>query len=97
MTFRPDAVPAFLALFGASREKIAAAPGCQHLALWQDPRYLNILTTVSQWDDEAALDTYRHSDLFRTTWAETKPLFAAPPVATSHVRVQAPIRDPITP
>lgn len=85
MTFRPDAVPAFHALFQASRAQIAAQPGCQSLALWQDPRYPNVLTTVSLWESASALDAYRASDLFRSTWARTKPLFAAPPVAISHV------------
>lgn len=85
MTFRPDAVPAFLDLFAATRDKIAAQPGCHRLALWADPRYANILTTVSEWTGADALDAYRASDLFAATWAETKPMFAAPPVALSHV------------
>ncbi len=88
MTFRPDAVPAFLALFGATRGKIAAQPGCHALALWADPRYSNILTTVSEWTGAEALDAYRATDLFAATWAETKAMFAAPPIAISHVRVQ---------
>lgn len=90
MTFRPDAVPAFLALFGRTRGAIASQPGCRHLALWRDPRYPNVLTTVSLWDGEAALDAYRGTDLFRATWAETKAWFAAPPVALSHVGADGP-------
>ena len=86
LTLRPDAVAAFHALFAATRPRIAAAPGCHSLDLWQDARYANILTTVSLWDGPEALDAYRRSDLFRETWARTTPLFAAPPVATSHVR-----------
>ena len=85
MTFRPDAVPAFLDLFDDTHERIAAAPGCEGLELWQDPRFPNVLTTVSRWTGEDALDAYRRSDLFRSTWAKTKPLFAAAPVAHSHV------------
>ena len=83
MTFRPDRLADFLALFRAARPRIAATPGCRHLELWQDARFPNVLTTFSRWDDQAALDAYRQSDLFRTTWAETKPLFAAAPVAHS--------------
>lgn len=83
MTFRPEALEAFLEIFDASAPQIRAFPGCHHLELWQDTRYPNILTTFSRWDDEAALDRYRHSDLFKTTWAKTKPLFAAPPRAFS--------------
>ncbi|MDX1418590.1 MAG: antibiotic biosynthesis monooxygenase [Rubricoccaceae bacterium] len=84
MTFRPDRLGDFLALFRASAPRIRAAPGCQHLALLEDARYPNILSTYSLWDDEAALDRYRHSELFLATWAKTKPLFAAPPAAHSH-------------
>ena len=89
MTFHPARVPDFLALFAGARPKIAAQPGCRHLALWRDARYPNIFTTYSLWDDAAALDAYRHSELFRTTWAETKPLFAARPAAHSHHEAEA--------
>ncbi|NNF59558.1 MAG: antibiotic biosynthesis monooxygenase [Rhodothermaceae bacterium] len=83
MTFRPDRLDDFLAIFQASAPHIRATEGCQHLVLWQDTRYPNILSTYSHWTGEAALNRYRESDLFRTTWAQTKPLFAAPPVAHS--------------
>jgi quinol monooxygenase YgiN len=91
MTFRPDALPDFFALFEETAPKIRGFEGCHHLELWEDVRYPNILTTYSHWEDAAALDAYRHSDLFRSTWAKTKPLFAAPTVARSqHVRVRHP-------
>lgn len=83
MTFAPARLGDFLALFAEVRDRIAAAPGCQHLELWQDARYPNVLSTFSRWDDADALDAYRQSDLFKTTWAQTKPMFAAPPVAHS--------------
>lgn len=85
MTFRPDAVPAFLDLFASTRERIAGQPGCHGVALWADPRYPNILTTVSEWDSAGALDAYRGTELFAATWATTRAWFAAPPVAHSHV------------
>ena len=85
MTFRQDRLDDFLSLFAETRGRIRAAPGCQHLDLWQDARFPNVLTTVSLWDDARALDAYRASDLFQETWARTTPLFAAPPVALSHV------------
>lgn len=88
MTFRPDRLDDFLdGVFRPSAPKIRASPGCRHLALWQDARYPNVLTTFSHWDDEAALDAYRHGDLFRETWARTTPLFAAPPVAHSQSEI----------
>ncbi len=96
MTFRPDALPAFLAMFEAVAPQIRAVAGCRHLELWEDARYPTILTTYSQWDSAEALDAYRHSDLFRATWAKTKPGFAAPTVAHSqHVKV-GPIAGAVT-
>ncbi len=83
MTFDPSDLDAFMEIFDASASRIRAFPGCRHLLLWQDARYPNILTTYSHWDDSEALDVYRKSDLFRTTWAKTKPLFVAPPLAHS--------------
>ena len=86
MTFRPDAMDAFNAIFLASAPQIRAFPGCLHLELWRDHRYPNVLTTCSHWESADALHAYRHSTLFRTTWAQTKPLFAARPQAFSHHR-----------
>ena len=83
MTFRPDRLADFLDLFRHARPRIAAAPGCRHLELWQDTRFPNVLTTFSRWDSPDALDAYRRSDLFNETWARTTPLFAAAPVAHS--------------
>lgn len=84
MTFRPDALPDFLALFDATAPHIRAFQGCLHLELWQDGRYPNQLTTYSHWASEDALEAYRRSDLFGTTWRTTKAWFAAPAVAHSH-------------
>lgn len=84
MTFRPEALAAFMALFDASSPHIRAFAGCEHLDLWQDARYPNILTTHSHWTGPDALEAYRQSALFKETWAKTKPLFAAPPQAYSH-------------
>jgi len=83
MTFAPARLADFLEVFAEARPLIAAAPGCRHLELWQDARFPNVLTTFSHWDDQTALDAYRRSDLFKTTWAKTTPLFAAAPIAHS--------------
>ena len=83
MTFRPDRLETFHALFRDTASRIRAAPGCRRLELWEDARFPNVLTTYSYWTDGEALEAYRESELFRSTWAKTKPLFAAPPVARS--------------
>ena len=84
MTFRPDRLDTFHDLFRQTAAHIRAVPGCRHLELWEDARFSNVLTTYSHWTDAEALDAYRVSDLFRSTWDKTKPLFAAEPVARSH-------------
>lgn len=89
MTLAPDRVDDFLSLFDATSPSIRAFPGCSHLELWRDDRFPNIVTTYSIWTDDAALDHYRRSDLFRSTWSRTKPMFAAAPVATSMHRLRS--------
>jgi len=77
MTFREDAVETFLnEVFEHSKDRIRAFPGCQHMELLRQTTQPNVLFTLSFWDNEAALEVYRQSDLFQTTWAKTKVLFA---------------------
>ena len=83
MSFAPEQVPTFLALFRGSEHRIRQQPGCRHLELWQDTDQPNVYCTYSHWDDAAALNTYRKSALFGAVWPATKRLFAAPPVAFS--------------
>jgi quinol monooxygenase YgiN len=84
MTFRPDAVPDFLAMFEQISPEIRGFEGCEHLELWEDARFPNILTTYSIWSGEEALRAYRASELFKSTWARTRKWFAAPATAQSH-------------
>lgn len=83
MTFEPDQCAAFEAIFDAGKNKIRAFPGCHHLELWRCRQPENVYMTYSHWEDETALEAYRHSDLFRETWARTKVLFADRPQAWS--------------
>jgi hypothetical protein len=76
MTFRPDQVDTFLHdVFEQSKNKIRAFPGCRHMELLKHTDAPNVLFTLSVWEDAAALDRYRHSELFRDTWTKTKALF----------------------
>ncbi|RMH63060.1 MAG: antibiotic biosynthesis monooxygenase [Bacteroidetes bacterium] len=93
MTFRPRDLETFLRLFDETAPHIRAFPGCRHLELWQDTRFENVVTTCSHWTSADALEAYRHSPLFRETWARTKPLFAAAPQAFSHYPLRS---DPTT-
>lgn len=86
MTFHADKVNDFLAIFEASKHKIRAFEGCNHLELWQDADNPAIFMTHSHWIHADALENYRQSELFQTTWAKTKTLFAAKPMAFSAER-----------
>ena len=88
MTFQPEKVADFLTVFEESKEKIRARPGCHRLELLRDLDLPNVFMTYSYWDDAAALNKYRDSELFNTTWAKTKVLFADKPVAYSVERLQ---------
>lgn len=83
MTFLPEQVEAFKSVFKASKEKIRAFEGCQHLELLAVENTPNIMMTYSWWKDADALEQYRHSELFKTTWAKTKVLFSDKPEAWS--------------
>lgn len=84
MTFTPSDVDAFLAQFDESAPQIRAVSGCQHLELWRDVDTPAVCTTYSHWTSKTALNRYRNSDLFQSTWAAVKPLFDAQPVAHSY-------------
>ncbi len=57
--------------------------GCQFLELYNDKHNKNIFFTYSYWEDETALNNYRNSELFKSIWAITKPMFNAKPEAWS--------------
>ncbi len=83
LTFKPENIPTFIAIFESSKNLIRAFEGCEHVELLNDVENPNIFFTRSIWRDETALNLYRHSELFRTTWAKTKILFAEKPEAWS--------------
>ncbi|MEL6864657.1 MAG: antibiotic biosynthesis monooxygenase family protein [Bacteroidota bacterium] len=75
LTFRPAEVDAFLALFEERKQLIRHFKGCHHLELLRDKHRPNQFFTLSVWEDEAALNAYRHSSLFAETWKNTKAKF----------------------
>ena len=84
MSFHESDVTSFLSLFHESSDRIRAVAGCDRLELWQDIDQPNVMTTYSLWDSVEALEAYRESELFRTTWEKAKAFFDALPVASSH-------------
>lgn len=83
MTFDPSKVSDFLEVFDASKERIRSFEGCTHLKLLNDVSNANIFFTYSHWQSEKHLNAYRDSELFKTTWTQTKKLFVARPEAWS--------------
>ena len=83
MTFRPEAVTAFLDDFNKNKNKIRAFPGCHHLELLRNTDNPNLFFTFSIWENEEALQTYRRSGIFKNIWERTKKGFAAKPEAWS--------------
>jgi quinol monooxygenase YgiN len=88
LSLHPDRLEAFLQLFDEASQQIRAVDGCEYLELLQDASFPNIVSTYSHWRDESALDVYRASELFRTTWSKTKSFFIAPPEAFSYHTVR---------
>ena len=76
MHFRPGESEAFLDIFNASKHRIRQFDGCHHLRLFTEAGLPDVFFTYSVWTSVAHLDAYRNSELFETTWAKTKALFA---------------------
>lgn len=81
MEFREAETDAFLKIFEESQPLIRAFPGCRHVELLRQKNNPAVMFTLSFWESEEALEHYRQSDLFRTTWTRTKTLFDGRPQA----------------
>ena len=88
MGFMEDKTQTFEEIFQNSRELIRARQGCLYLSLHQDEDNKQVYYTISRWDSPADLEAYRQSELFKTTWAATKILFSAKPIAYSLAPLQ---------
>ena len=76
MTFQEDKIADFHQLFESQHTKIKSFEGCRNVVLYQDIQDKSIFFTYSHWDNEEALEAYRHSDLFKSIWKSTKALFS---------------------
>lgn len=83
MSFDSDQIQTFLNLFESKKEFIRNYPGCRYLELYRDKNQNNIFFTYSYWEEETDLESYRHSELFKNVWAQTKVLFNEKPEAWS--------------
>ena len=83
MSFEASNINIFLKLFNSKKEDIRNFPGCRFLELYRDKTNLNVFFTYSYWENENDLENYRHSELFKAVWSQTKPLFNDKPEAWS--------------
>jgi len=79
----PHHIDDFKQLTANEKPDILASKGCSHLEILQDVSNPSIFFTVSHWDSESALDTYRESDFFRGNWKRVKKWFSNKPEAWS--------------
>tara|TARA_B110000046_G_scaffold186024_1_gene231501 strand:- start:49 stop:345 length:297 start_codon:yes stop_codon:yes gene_type:complete len=75
LTFREEEIETFKEILEESKEHIRAFPGVLHLQMLQSADNPCIFFTYSHWKNAQALENYRHSNLFKSMWAKTKPLF----------------------
>jgi len=75
MEFEKENIPAFLSNFEEVKESIRNFPGCTFLELYSDKNDETIFFTYSRWNEETDLENYRTSELFKSVWSVTKPMF----------------------
>ena len=77
LSFKESQIEQFKNVFNESKMLIRNFEGCKMLHLLQDKVEPNVMFTYSIWRSEEDLERYRNSELFKKTWAKTKPLFSA--------------------
>ena len=83
MSFNETMIDTFKSVFETHKISIRNFPGCRLLELYQDKERPNIFFTYSYWNDEADLENYRTSELFKNVWSKTKIMFNDKPQAWS--------------
>jgi quinol monooxygenase YgiN len=83
LTLDPKHIEDFKQVWIGHKEAIATMQGCISLQAFQDHREPQIFFTISQWENEHALDNYRYSDFFKNLWSTVKPMFTAKAMAHS--------------
>ncbi|WP_044201752.1 putative quinol monooxygenase [Flammeovirga sp. OC4] len=83
LSFKQECIEEFQNLFLDVKEKIENFDGCQSVELLQDAESKNKFMTFSIWENEKALEAYRQSEFFQTTWKKTKLMFNDKPKAFS--------------
>ncbi len=83
MSFKPEKVDEFVAIFSNNWKNIKGFDGCSHVELLRDRENPAIFFTYSLWQSQQHVDAYRESELFARVWGATKLLFNDQPQAWS--------------
>lgn len=83
MSFAPEKVEEFKAIFKTNWKFIKGFEGCHHVELLQDQVTDNVFFTYSLWRSQEDVEAYRNSELFAKVWGATKVLFNDKPQAWS--------------
>ncbi len=83
MGFQPENIDTFLNDFEVVKSKVRGFKGCLFLELYRDKNNTNQFFTYSYWENEAALEAYRNSEVFKGVWENTKQYFNQKPEAWS--------------
>ena len=83
LTLAPQHMEDFKQIWISHKTGIANMKGCISLQAFQDHKEPHIFFTISQWENEHALDNYRYSDFFKSLWSAVKPMFTAKAMAHS--------------
>ena len=77
MELKPGNEAIFLDIFDQVKSEIRTQKGCIGIELLRsNMNEKTSLWTISSWQSEEDLETYRSSSLFQKTWASVKPLFS---------------------
>jgi quinol monooxygenase YgiN len=76
MSFKPEKVEEFKAIYARNWTRIRGFEGCLHVELLQAQAEPGVFFTYSHWQSEQALEAYRQSALFKEIWSATRILFS---------------------
>lgn len=83
LQFREEEIESFKTYFDGICHQIRGFEGCERLELLQQTDQPDVIFTYSYWENEEALENYRHSELFKSFWSVAKAKFAGKPEAWS--------------
>lgn len=77
LTFKKEHRQDFLDFIETKKDQICSFEGCNGVDFLNDIENPSIFFTYSKWNDTAALENYRKSELFNSIWSQVKLWFDA--------------------